>query len=68
MNWKPEPVDDFYKSEAVRRHTKDRGKNVTTRWQLVARDLFAENAKLREDLRDTQATLDRHLGTNLLLR
>lgn len=36
-------------SQAVRRHTRDRGKNVTTRWQLVAQDLFTENTKLRAE-------------------
>ena len=40
---------DFDKSDAVRRHTKDRGKNVTTRWMAVAQDLFAENVKLRAE-------------------
>lgn len=42
-------MSNFDNSEAVRRHTKCRGKNVTTRWQDVARDLFAENAKLRSE-------------------
>lgn len=32
----------FDDCEIVRRHTKDRGSNVTTHWQEVARDLFAE--------------------------
>lgn len=40
---------NFETSDAVRRHTKCRGKNVTTRWQLVAQDLFAENMKLRAE-------------------
>lgn len=42
-------MDDFDRSEVVRRHTKDRGANVTTRWQDVARELFAENQKLRAE-------------------
>ena len=34
-------------SEVVRRHTKDRGVNVTTRWMAVAEELLAENARLK---------------------
>lgn len=42
-------MSDFYKSDAVRRHTKDRGKNVTTRWMAVAEELFTETVRLKAE-------------------